>query len=165
MLKISKLADYAMIVLIKLDYHQKTVASSILAQETGIPEPTVAKILKLLTRGKIVQSRRGPKSGYFLTLPLETISIAQVITVIDGPLNIVDCHENHCRADMLKCPLIEKWGFISKKVQDLLGGISLVDLKNHKMENQLVSETEGDRIDSNSTSEQSMETCFMQEAE
>src|SRR3546814_14844343 len=56
-----------------------------LAEATFLPAPTVAKILKLLTRGGLVESRRGVHGGYVMTRRPEDISAAEVIAAREGP--------------------------------------------------------------------------------
>ncbi|CAI3922378.1 DNA-binding transcriptional regulator [Commensalibacter communis] len=130
MLKISKLTDYATILLIHLSRHQKAISSSILAVETGVPEPTVAKVLKMLTRATLVQSCRGAGSGYMLKSTLDQITLASVILAIEGPIDLVNCDHEHCRVTLKNCTLYGKWEGISLQVRDVFEKVTIADLQN-----------------------------------
>src|ERR1700710_77857 len=91
MLRLSKLTDYAVVVLVRLEASGGGTTSPSLAPETGIPEPTVAKVLKALAAADLVVSQRGARGGYRLACALEEIPVARVITAIDGPISLTAC--------------------------------------------------------------------------
>src|ERR1700712_1695527 len=64
MLRLSKLTDYAVVVLVRLESSGGVTTSPCLSQDTGIPEPTVAKVLKALAASGLVVSQRGARGGY-----------------------------------------------------------------------------------------------------
>ncbi len=74
--------------------------------ETGLPEPTVSKVLKTLGKAQVVTSRRGVNGGYALSRAPHEISIVEVITALEGPIAVTECtdesddascaHETHC---------------------------------------------------------------------
>ena len=70
-----------------------------IAATTGIPEPTVAKVLKTLAAGGLVASQRGARGGYRLLRPLSAIPIADVIAAVDGPIALTACVEGSDRAN------------------------------------------------------------------
>ncbi len=75
MLRLSKLTDYAVVVLVRLSREQGVQTSPGIAATTGIPEPTVAKVLKTLAAGGLVASQRGARGGYRLLRPLAAIPV------------------------------------------------------------------------------------------
>src|ERR1700744_220170 len=91
MLRLSKLTDYAVVVLVRLSGMEGIQTSPGIAAATGIPEPTVAKVLKTLTASDLVSSQRGAKGGYRLNRHLSTIPVADVIAAIDGPIALTAC--------------------------------------------------------------------------
>ena len=91
MLRLSKLTDYAVVVLVRLAGAPGVQTSPGIAASTGIPEPTVAKVLKTLTAGGMVASQRGARGGYRLLRPLADIPVADVIATIDGPIALAAC--------------------------------------------------------------------------
>ncbi|CAI3930406.1 DNA-binding transcriptional regulator [Commensalibacter papalotli (ex Botero et al. 2024)] len=132
MLKISKLTDYATILLIHLSRFKKPTSSSVLATETGVPEPTVAKVLKMLTRASLVKSCRGAGSGYSLSFPLKEITLAQVVVAIEGPIDLVNCDKDNCRLIAEECELYGKWEAISFQLRNVFENITIADLQDKK---------------------------------
>src|SRR5208283_4025877 len=86
MLRLSKLTDYAVVVLVRLSHADTVQTSPGIAASIGIPEPTVAKVLKTLAAGGLVTSQRGAHGGYRLLRQLAAIPIAEVIAAVDGPI-------------------------------------------------------------------------------
>jgi FeS assembly SUF system regulator len=131
MLKLSKLTDYAVVVLVRLSEASGIQTSGGIAATTGVPEPTVAKVLKIMTTAGLVLSHRGARGGYRLAKPLATISIAEVIMAIDGPIALTACVEHSstvCDASSL-CPVKGRWDTVNTAIQDALSAISLADMR------------------------------------
>lgn len=131
MLRLSKLTDYAVVVLVRLDACAGVTTSPSLAQDTGIPEPTVAKVLKALTSAELVVSQRGARGGYRLALPLERIAVASVISAIDGPITLTACVDGAtggCEAQRL-CQVRGRWDPVNDAIRDALMRITLADMR------------------------------------
>jgi len=92
MLRISKLTDYGLVLLIEMAHQPGQVCNPAgLAARLRIPAPTVGKLLKQLAAGGLLISRRGVKGGYRLARPPESISLAQILAVLEGPLAVTEC--------------------------------------------------------------------------
>ena len=131
MLKLSKLTDYAVVALVRLGQKDEVTTSPVLSRSTGIPEPTVAKVLKILATQGIVISQRGARGGYRLAYPLEEISIAAVIQAIDGPISLTTCVDGgECDA-RATCGLGGQWDMVNAAIRNALSAITLADMKNH----------------------------------
>lgn len=130
MLRLSKLADYAVVVLIKLSHAEGCQTSPSVAQMTGLPEPTVAKVLKALASAGLVTSQRGARGGYYLAQPLGDIPVADVVAAIDGPIAMTACTEGgagNCEAEAL-CPVRGRWDPVNQAVLQALTRITLADM-------------------------------------
>lgn len=138
MIRISKLADYAVVILAEMAQQPADLMSSnILAQKTGLGEPTVSKTLKLLTRGQVVESVRGVNGGYKLSRNITEITIADVITAIDGPIALVACADDSVPDCSLQgsCALRGRWDDVNAAVRGALTDVTLADMmKNNKKE-------------------------------
>ena len=97
MLRLSKLTDYAVVVLVRLSHADTVQTSPGIAAATGIPEPTVAKVLKTLAAGGLVASQRGAHGGYRLLRQLAAIPVADVIAAVDGPIALTACVDGTSR--------------------------------------------------------------------
>ena len=85
-------ARYALRALVELaraDGQQLTAAD--LSTRADAPRKFLEAILLSLSRAGVVASRRGKFGGYVLARPPESISFAQVIRIIDGPLALAPC--------------------------------------------------------------------------
>jgi len=64
-----------------------------LAATEGIPQRFLEQIVLLLRRGGILESRRGATGGYFLARSAATISMAEVLELVDGPVRLMEAEE------------------------------------------------------------------------
>ena len=131
MLRLSKLTDYAVVVLVRLAGAPGVQTSPGIAATTGIPEPTVAKVLKTLAAGGLVASQRGARGGYRLVRPLSAIPIADVIGAVDGPIALAACVDgssSECESQGL-CPVRGRWDPVNDAIHQALSSITLADMQ------------------------------------
>jgi len=131
MIRLTNLADYAVILMCEISHTDSRLSAQDLATSTGIPVPTVSKILNLLSRGSLLISHRGIKGGFALTRTPEEISVAEIIEAIDGPIALTSCSENSnscgCGFNDI-CSLRPRWQLISGAVRGALQDVSLKEL-------------------------------------
>lgn len=129
MLKISKLADYAVVILTVMDEVERATAIG-LSGVTHLPEPTVAKVLKLLAKGKVVSATRGAQGGYILARPLSRISVADVIAAVDGPVSLTACVSGNtaCCDYAGSCRVRGRWDGVNIAIRTALESVSLADM-------------------------------------
>ncbi|MEP6632716.1 MAG: SUF system Fe-S cluster assembly regulator [Luteimonas sp.] len=130
MLRVTKLTDYATVVLTVLASAPEAVASaSGLAERAGLEAPTVAKVLKPLAQAGLVEAFRGAAGGYRLARPAERISLIEIVEAMEGPLGMTECslHTGHCGIEH-SCGARANWRHINDVVADALRGISLADM-------------------------------------
>ena len=131
MLRLSKLTDYAVVVLVRLDPGTRVMTAPGIAATTGIPEPTVAKVLKTLSGAALVTSQRGARGGYRLARPLEDIPVGEVIAAMDGPIALAACVEgssSECESLAL-CPVRGRWDPVNDAIRRALSAITLADMR------------------------------------
>lgn len=131
MIRLSKLADYGIVIMTHLARHaERRPSAAEIAQEAHLPLPMVSKILKALARAGVLISHRGAKGGYGLARPAEAISVADVITVLDGPIAVTACIEEGpggCEIESL-CPARANWHRINEAIRQALDEISLAEM-------------------------------------
>ena len=135
MLRLSKLTDYAVVVLVRLARCDEVQTAPGIATATGIPEPTVSKVLKALASGGLVASQRGARGGYRLMRSLNDVPVSAVITAIDGPIALTACVEGSvggCEAENL-CPVRGRWDPVNEAIQAALSAITLADMQEAAM--------------------------------
>src|ERR1700675_1094313 len=92
MLRISKLTDYATVILGRLAAEPaRRFTAGQLALATHLAAPTVSKLLKQLHRRGLVNSTRGLHGGYRLARPAAEISAAQILDALEGPMALTEC--------------------------------------------------------------------------
>ena len=134
MLRLSKLTDYGVVVLVQLASGEVVQTAPGIARATGIPEPTVSKVLKTLAGSDLVASQRGARGGYRLARPLHDMPIAHVIAAIDGPITVAACVEGgtgSCEASGL-CPVQGRWDRVNEAIHRALLDITLADMARPK---------------------------------
>jgi len=131
MIKISKLADYSVVILSTMSTHSHDLMSaSTVSELTKLPEPTVSKVMKLLSKAQIIQSTRGINGGYSLIKDPERITMESVITAIDGPIAITACAdgaEPDCSLSH-SCSLRGRWDGVNAALRSALETVTLADM-------------------------------------
>lgn len=136
LLRLSKLTDYAVVVLSRLAQDGaapgigRVLTAPGLAAATGIAEPTVAKVLKILGGAGLVEGVRGARGGYRLARPLQQVPLAEVIVAFDGPIALTACVDGGmggCDAEAI-CPVRGRWDPVNDAIRRALSGITVADL-------------------------------------
>jgi len=130
MLRISRLTDYATVLLASLAREpgrQRTAAA--LAEATRIGAPTVSKVLKQLQRAGLVTSTRGLHGGYQLARPAAAISAAAILDALEGPVTLTDCSagRGHCDIEST-CHVGGAWQRLNQVIRASLHDVSLAQL-------------------------------------
>ena len=132
MLRISKLTDYGTLILVHLANGDSQLhPASELAESSGIALTTVQKVLKTLAKGGLVESARGTDGGYRLARPADSISAAEILDILEGPLAITECShdDSHCELES-NCQVGGAWQKISMAIRAAMNEIRLSDLRN-----------------------------------
>lgn len=130
MLRIAKLTDYATVLMVRLAREPaRCFSAAQLADEVGLPQPTVAKLLKRLLRAQLLASVRGAGGGYSLAHAPHAISVAEVVEAIEGRVALTECAlgKGNCSLE-LDCATRANWQFISRAVRVALEAVSLADM-------------------------------------
>jgi FeS assembly SUF system regulator len=121
MFRLNRLTDYAVVVMAQMAQRRDQVRTAPrIAEETGVPLPTVAKILNALTRDTLVVSQRGAAGGYTLSRPAEQITVAEIIQALEGPIALTAVES--------LCPMRGNWDKVNKAIRGALGEVTLADM-------------------------------------
>jgi len=130
MLRISKLTDYATVILgVLAEAPDRVQTATALAERTRVAAPTVSKILKQLQRAALVTSTRGLRGGYQLARPASQISVAAILDALEGPLALTDCSAGHghcCIEDT--CRVGRTWQRLNLAIRRSLHEVTLAQL-------------------------------------
>ncbi len=130
MLRISKLTDYAMVILSYLAIDPNRVASAtVIAKEVHLSAPTVSKLLKILSESGLVKSFRGTGGGYQLAKPAREITVAAVVTAVEGLVAMTECCDpTHSCVIHSLCALKDNWQIINNVILKALAELTLQDM-------------------------------------
>lgn len=132
MIKLSRLTDYAVVILAEMAKEKGALVSAAsLSERTNLPEPTVAKVLKLLTKANLVVSTRGVNGGYVLEREKQDVKVTDIIEAMEGPIALTACcvtegHESCERED--RCALNGRWNPVNKVMKTALSNVTLADM-------------------------------------
>lgn len=129
MLRLSKLTDYALLLLAEMAAGEGLRSASELAEQTGLEATTVAKVLKQLGQCGLVSSVRGAHGGYQLSRPASRISVGEVVSAMEGPIGMTECAIEHglCNHES-RCGMRSNWMVISRAVARALNDVSVADM-------------------------------------
>ena len=131
MIRLSRLADYGVTLMGQLAAQPgRLVTAPDLALVTGLPVPTVSKVLKLMAQDCLIVSQRGTKGGYALTRAATEITVAQIIAALDGPIALTDCMDDDSGICDLEsqCQTRTNWRKINDVINEALGNVTLADM-------------------------------------
>ena len=149
MIKLNRMTDYGVMITVHVCRGGNNISTApSLSLTTGLPLPTVSKILKKLAKKQIITSHRGVNGGYSRRRPLSQISVAEMIEALDGPVVLTACvegAEDSCNVESL-CPVSGGWNRVNKAIRNTLEEISLEELCMSAKLPELVKPTDGDEI-------------------
>ena len=132
MIRLGKLTDYGLVLMthIACNDDRSLHTARDLAVESRLPLPTVSKLLKELLQGGLLVSQLGIKGGYSLAKAPREISVADIITVLEGPVALTECSTEISGLCDLEpcCPIKNNQRIISQAVRGALGNVMLSDL-------------------------------------
>jgi Rrf2 family protein len=134
MLKLSRLTDYGLLASVYLARHEgKVVAAREIAEFYQLPLPAVTKVLKTLQHGGLVASHRGAGGGYSFDGDVESVTLGQLINILEGPWDLTECetlddHGNGTCAIRVACPSRRFMFGINRAIKGAFEQVTLGDL-------------------------------------
>lgn len=132
-MKVSTRGDYASRALLSLALHQSDGPTSVrdIAERTGLPQPYLEQILLALKGAGLVRSKRGVGGGYVLSRDPSEITLAEIVSAVDGPIQAGDFGKPHtdgaCDHEG-QCVLLAIWWDVGEQMQRALGAYTLAQL-------------------------------------
>ena len=133
-MRVSTRGDYASRALLSLalrDNYSEPTSVRDLAERTGLPQPYLEQILLSLKGVGLVRSKRGVGGGYVLARPAESITLAEIVAAVDGPINAGDFGEPHqdgaCDHEG-QCVLLGVWADVGNHMREHLSSFTLADM-------------------------------------
>ena len=131
MLRLSKKADYALMAMKHLAMHPDSASTSAreIAEQYDIPVELMAKVLQVLARRGLLTSHQGTRGGYTLSKSSSSISVADIIQAIDGPLTVTACStdDEGCE-QFMKCNVRDPLWRIKDRIISALETVTLAEI-------------------------------------
>ena len=131
-MRLSSMADYAVVTMCAASRHCGTarVSAADLAEETGIPAPTVQKVVSLLSRAGLLRATRGSGGGLKLARPAAAITLADIVEAVEGPIALTSCVDSgkHDCALEGSCNVRPHWGIVNETLRGALADVPLTRL-------------------------------------
>lgn len=126
------MADYAVVIMAAAARHcgGARISATRLAEETGVPAPTVQKLVSRLTAAGLLRSSRGMGGGFKLARPAAAITLADIVEAVEGPIALTACIE-HGRHDCTlesACLIRPHWPLVNEALRGALAGVPLTRL-------------------------------------
>ncbi len=131
-MRLSNLADYAVITMAQASRHcgDGRVSAAELAEETGLPVPTVQRLVSKLTAAGLLRSVRGVGGGLQLGRPAAAITVADIVEAVEGPIALTACVDGvECDYES-GCSMKPHWPIINDALRGALASISIDQLRN-----------------------------------
>ena len=128
-MRLSSMADYAVVTMSAAARHcgSARVSSAQLAGETGLPVPTVQKLVSVLTAAGLLRSVRGAGGGLQLARPAAAISLADIVEAVEGPIALTACVDHGKQDCVLECTCSARphWGAVNAAMRGALAEVPL----------------------------------------
>lgn len=142
MIRFAKLTDYGLVLMTVMAREGATTTHTArdLASVSRLPLPTVSKVLKQLLQSGLLVSHRGNKGGYGLAKAPAEISVADIVTAMEGPIALTDCSTDVIGLCDLEhsCPTKANQQVITRVMRAALEKVALSDLAQPMATSQLI---------------------------
>jgi FeS assembly SUF system regulator len=135
MFRLNKLTDYGIVLMahVARSPEETPHTARSLAKETKLPLPTVGKLLRQLSERGLLSSHRGVKGGYNLVREAGSITVAEIILALEGPIGFTECSVVKGLCNMERsCAIKSNSQIIGGALREALQHVTLFDL-NHQM--------------------------------
>jgi Rrf2 family iron-sulfur cluster assembly transcriptional regulator len=131
--KVSTRGDYACRALLSLAMHADGTPTSVrdIADRTALPQPYLEQILLAVKGAGLVRSKRGVGGGYVLARDPSEITLAEIVSAVDGPIEVGDFgrpHQNGACDHEGQCVLLAVWADVGEHMRRLLENQTLADV-------------------------------------
>lgn len=131
-MRLSSMADYAVVTMSAAARHcgSARVSAAQLAEETGLPVPTVQKLVSRLTAAGLLRSLRGAHGGLQLARPAAAITLADIVEAVEGPIALTSCVESARHECGLEecCTVRPHWPMVNEALRGALAQVPLTRL-------------------------------------
>lgn len=129
-MKLSTKGKYGVKAMVELavNYGENPISIKTISKKQGISEYYLEQLFSSLRKAKLIKSIRGAQGGYILTRPPKEITIAEVMDVLEGPIEIADCIDGAVCNNIDCCATQYLWRKIKDSIDNVLLSTTLEDI-------------------------------------
>lgn len=131
-MKLSTKGRYGVKAMVDLAIHygESPISIKSISQRQGISEYYLEQLFSALRKAKLIKSIRGAQGGYVLSKLPEEITVADIMEVLEGPIEISDCVEGTTCNNGNCCATRLVWQKIKTSIEDVTTSVTLKDIVN-----------------------------------
>ncbi|MFD3156455.1 RrF2 family transcriptional regulator [Haloimpatiens sp. FM7330] len=131
-MKLSTKGRYGVKAMVDLAVHddEKPVSIKSISQRQNISEYYLEQLFSPLRKAGLIKSIRGAQGGYVLNAKPEDITIADIMEVLEGPVEISSCLKDHSCNNIDCCATRLLWKKIKESIDNVTKSVTLVDIVN-----------------------------------
>jgi Rrf2 family protein len=109
-------------------YGEEPVSIKSIAERQNISEYYLEQLFSPLRKANIIKSIRGAQGGYVLSREPKDITMAEIMDVLEGPVEISDCLEENTCSNIECCATRGFWARIKESIDSVLESTTLQDM-------------------------------------
>ncbi|MBE6046942.1 MAG: Rrf2 family transcriptional regulator [Clostridium sp.] len=142
-MKLSTKGRYGVKAMVELavNYGETPLSIKTISNRQKISEYYLEQLFAPLRKANLITSIRGAQGGYILSREPKDITVADIMTVVEGPIEISDCIDNENGCDNTDCCATRLlWEKLKKSIDEVMSSVTLQDIvddyKNIKYRNE-----------------------------
>lgn len=140
LMRLTTKGRFAVTAMIDLGLRQSSgpVTLAAISQRQQISLSYLEQLFGKLRRNQLVESTRGPGGGYALARKPSEITVAQIISSVDEPMDATHCAgKENCLGEGARCMTHDLWAALNTKMVEFLDSVTLQKLVDDQLANGL----------------------------
>ncbi len=129
-MKLSTKGRYGVKAMVDLAIHygEEPVSIKIISERQNISEYYLEQLFSPLRKANLIKSIRGAQGGYILSNSPDKITVAEIMEVLEGPVEISDCLEEGVCSNIDCCATRLLWARIKDSIDSVMESTTLQDM-------------------------------------
>lgn len=115
-------------VALALNYNGTPMSIKTISQKENLSEYYLEQLFSPLRRANLIRSIRGAQGGYVLCKEPSKITVGDIMTVLEGPVEVADCIDGLGCSSEYECTTKAVWAKVKKSIDDVLNSITLQNI-------------------------------------
>lgn len=131
-MKLSTKGRYGVKAMVELaiNYGESPVSIKTISERQSISEYYLEQLFSPLRKAKLIKSIRGAQGGYVLNKEPKDITVADIMNVLEGPIEIAECVDGTACDNIDCCATTLLWKKIKNSIDDVMESVTLQDIVN-----------------------------------